>query len=165
MVTFYSCRWATRSRYAFYNIGVNSALCQPGYVFYVVGFIIKYFNEGITNGFSLFLWVVNTCQSIQKPFGSINPFNVKSHTFVLRQHIFKFIFTKQSIVHKNTIQVFSDGFIEQNRRYCRIYASRKPQNYFIIAYFILKFLYRFLYKRLWCPVLVYPGNMHQKVFQ
>ena len=122
MMRFYRCRWPFyRNRFNY--VRIYSALCQPFNVFNQMGFVIKNFNKNTTYDFAFGFWVAHFCQFFQKAFACIDTFHVQTHAFVLFEYIMKFVFAQQSVVDKNTIQILSDGLVQQNGSNRRVHAA------------------------------------------
>src|SRR5690606_36650712 len=127
--------------------------------------IIKNFDEGIADCFALAFGVYFVSQGFQKTLGSINAFYVQPHILVLVEHAFKFVFTKQSVVYKYAIQIFADGFIQQNRRNGRINSAAQTENNFSVANLLFQSFNGSFYKSGGRPRLFNICNVYQKVFE
>ena len=138
MMTLYRGRRSSRGRNRLNHIRINCTLCEPLSIFHQMRFIIKNFYKYTPDDLSFFLRITLPSQSVQKTCRSIYAFYVKAHALVLLQDIFKLIFAQQSIVYKNTMQVFSYSLMKEYGSYGRIYAARQAKNYFIVSYFLLK---------------------------
>ena len=57
-----NCGFSTQS--AFYNIGIDSSLCQKVYSTNLLCFFFKYTNELFTNNLTLALWFCNSCKLV-----------------------------------------------------------------------------------------------------
>ncbi len=83
---------------------------KPFYVFNEVCFLVEYFDEDATDNFSLFLGISNSSQSVRK---------LPWHLLLLRsipclgrfEEPFQIHFAEQSVINKNAIEIFADGFV------------------------------------------------------
>jgi hypothetical protein len=96
---------------------------------------------------------------------SVYSLDIQSHILVGVEHTFKFVFAKQAIVYKNTVQIFADGMVYQRGRYRRINSSRQRHDHFILSQFVFKLANRTLDKGLGGPVLRTTANVNCEVFQ
>ena len=75
-----------------------------------------------------------------------------------------FIFAKQTVVHKNTIQVFTDGAMQKSCSHGRVDTAGEREYHFVIAQTLLQIIHRFVDEDARCPVLSAATNINDEVF-
>ena len=104
-------------------IGINSALCQPFHVFYLMSLFIKYIDKAFADDFALFLGIGDSCQQLVEIFTGIHTDYIQPKVLVVVQYVLEFIFPQQAMIHKDASEVFADRFMQQQCSHRRINSS------------------------------------------
>ena len=114
-------------------IRIDSTLCQPLYIFYLMGFFIKHINKSLSYNLAFSFRLGHSCQ-LRKEFGTcVHAYYVQSQTLIIVQHILELILTQHAMIHEDTSQVLTDSTIQQYGSNGRIHSATQAKHHFVIS--------------------------------
>ena len=155
----------TRDRQRLDAIGINSSLCQPFHIFQFMSFRIKYIDKTFTYYLAFTFRLGNTFQFRKKLSTGIHTDYIQTETLIIVHHILELVFTKHTVIHKDTSQILTDRLIQQNSSYRRIHSAAQTQHNLVITQLCLQLGNRTFDERSRRPVLFATANIHYEIFQ
>ena len=96
-------------------VRINSALCQPFGVFYLLRLSIEDLHKVTTDDFSFLLGFFHACQVAQEFLTGIHAYHVQAKALVIAHHIAELILAQHAVVHEYTGQLVAYSAMQQ---YC-----------------------------------------------
>ena len=156
----------TFDRDRFDDIGIEGALGQKLDPFVLFGLLLKHFDKGMTDDFSLALGVGDAGQLDQKVLGGID--GDERHfqmNFKDALHLLPLPFSKQSVVDEDGNELIADRFIKQRRDDGAVDSSGEGAKYFAVPHLLADFGDLLLQKRAHIPLFAYAADFAGEVAQ
>ena len=96
------------------DVGIDGALGKPAGTFHASGFRFEHVDEGLADGFALGFRFREAREGRQETLAGIDARDVEAHAAVGFEDFRKLVAAQQAIVHKDAVEPFADGFVEQD---------------------------------------------------
>ena len=130
-----------------------------------MSFRIKYIDKTFTYYLAFTFRLGNTFQFRKKLSTGIHTDYIQTETLIIVHHILELVFTKHTVIHKDTSQILTDRLIQQNSSYRRIHSAAQTQHNLVITQLCLQLGNRTFDERSRRPVLFATANIHYEIFQ
>ena len=109
----------------FNPIGIDSPLCQPTRILYLLRLRVEYLHEVPTDNLAFLLGVGNVFEVAEEPLRCIHADYVQSQSFIIVHYIAELIKTQHTVIHKDARQPVAYRSVEQHCRHRRVHTARQ----------------------------------------
>ncbi len=131
------------------DIGIDSTLRKELDTLLLASLLLEHSYELRTDDLTLFLWLGNACELIEKTINCVNIDQISVHLiFEHLDYLFGLAFSQQTMINVNANQLLTYRFDKQCRDHRAIDTARQCEQHLFLAYLLTKLLDLLIDKRL-----------------